>query len=71
MASAGWSAMACAAHRARSWSSAAGTTSDTSPTWWARVADMRSWAPSSERRMTSWKGILCSRMMGSNAAGMP
>ena len=52
-------------------SSAAGTTSETKPIWWARSADIRSWAPSSDRRMTSWKGILCIRKIGSKAAGMP
>ena len=48
-----------------------GTTSLTNPTWWARSADIRSWAPSSDRRTTSWNGILWRRKIGSKAAGMP
>ena len=34
-------------------------------------ADIRSLAPSRERRMTSWNGIFWSRKIGSKAAGMP
>ena len=68
---AGWAAMASAAQRVRSSNSDRGTTSVTSPTSRARSADIRSFAPSNDIRMTSWKGILCIRKMGSNAAGIP
>ena len=63
--------MTRAAHAARSRSSSRGTTSLTSPTSRARSADIRSCAPSSDRRMISWKGILESICMGSNAAVIP
>ena len=68
---AGWSAMAWAAHPVRSRNSSAGVTSDTRPTWWARAAEIRSLAPRSDMRMTSWNGILWSMKMGSKAAGIP
>ena len=63
--------MTRAAHPARSRSSSRGTTSVTNPISRARSADIRSWAPSSDRRMISWNGIFASICIGSNAAVMP
>ena len=67
----GESAITRAAQPARSSRSSRGTTSLTRPTWNARSADMRSWAPSRESRMISWNGILESICIGSKAAVMP
>ena len=71
MTSGGESAMTRAAQAAWSSSSSRGTTSVTSPTSRARSADMRSWAPSNDMRMTSGNGILASIWMGSKAAVIP
>jgi hypothetical protein len=67
----GCDAIASAAHRAASCSSAAGTTSETSPIWWARCADMRSWLPSSESRMISPSGMRWPITIGSKTAAWP
>jgi hypothetical protein len=69
--SGGESAITRATQPARSSNSARGATSLTSPIWNARSADIRSCAPSSERRMISGNGIFESICMGSNAAVIP
>ena len=71
MASGGWEAMTRAAQSAASRSFSSGTTSETSPISYARLADRRSRLPSSDMRMTSWKGIFCNMWIGSNAEVMP
>ena len=71
MTRAGESAITRATQAARSSRSSRGTTSVTRPISRARSADIRSWAPSSDMRMTSGRGILESIWMGSNAAVIP